>query len=174
METAVINQNKEELSQDSSESPDKKSPHVGVGVFLVDPVNEKFLFGRRKDNQLYAQPGGWLEFGESLEECGSRELMEETGLVISPERIKHVKTLNCFNPKDNYHNVAVYLYVEIKEEEKSMVVNVEPHKCEEWIWVDYDFLIDNYDKLFFPIQVFLRKAGNKYKSIVDLRNSISI
>ena len=173
METVVLNKNKENVSDiaEESDASGKIYPHVGIGVFLVDPVNERFLFGRRKDNSLYAQPGGWLEFGESLEECGSRELMEETGLVISQERIKHIKTLNCFNPKDGYHNVAVYLYAEIKEEEKSMVINMEPHKCEEWIWVDYEFLKNNFDKLFFPIQVFYLKEGYKYSSIVDLRNS---
>lgn len=148
------------------------SPNVGIGVFLVDPIKEKFLCGRRKDNSLYAQPGGWLEFGESLEECGSRELHEETGLNISPDRIKHIKTFNCFNPKDNYHNVAVYLYAEINEDEKMMIQNMEPHKCEDWIWVDFEFLIKNYEKLFFPIQVFLQKEKNKFKSIVDLRNLI--
>jgi 8-oxo-dGTP diphosphatase len=148
------------------------SPKVGIGVFLVDPKEEKFLFGRRTDNSLLAQPGGWLEFGESLEECGSRELFEECGLKISHERIKHIKTLNCFNPKDDYHNVAIYLYAEINEEEKSKVKNMEPHKCEDWMWVDYHFMMNNYDKLFFPIKVFIQKEGHQFKSIVDLKKLI--
>jgi 8-oxo-dGTP diphosphatase len=148
------------------------APKVGIGVFLVDPINEKFLCGQRNDNSLFAQPGGWLEFGESLEECGMRELKEETGLNIKPDRIKHIRTFNCFNQKDNYHNVAVYLYAEIKEEEKNQIQNMEPHKCREWIWVDYEFLIKNFDKLFYPIQIFLLKEGNQFKSILDLRNLI--
>ncbi|MDD2647798.1 MAG: NUDIX domain-containing protein [Eubacteriales bacterium] len=52
---------------------------VGVGVFVVK--GEKILLQKREDNGLWADHGGALEIGETLEETGKRELFEETGLT---------------------------------------------------------------------------------------------
>ncbi len=148
------------------------NPKVGIGVFVVDPSNQKFLIGKRKDNKLYAQPGGWLEYGETLTECGMRELREETGLIIEEDRIKHIKTFNCFNPDEKYHNVAVYLYTEVNDYEVSLVRNTEPDKCEGWEWIDYKYLKDKYEEVFFPIKVFLDNEGYMYESITEMKKLI--
>ena len=66
---------------------DKKSPHGGVGIFIVNYETDKLLIGKRKDNNLYSIPGGWLEKWEEFEECGSREIKEETDLDISPNNL---------------------------------------------------------------------------------------
>lgn len=152
--------------------PPENYPKGGIGIFLIDTNENKVLVGIRKDNGSIALPGGWLEFGEEWEECGSRELKEETGLDIDPVRIFHMKTFNCFNPETQYHNVAIYLMAEIEENEKPFVTNTEPHKCEGWFWVDYDFLVRNYPKLFFPLQVFLK--FNQTDSIKRLKDLIRI
>ena len=144
-------------------------PKGGIGVFVVDPFNNKVLIGKRKDNGLFAQPGGWLENGEEWEECGSRELREETGLNIDPCRIKHIKTFNCFDPKNNYHNVAIYLYVELIELKE--IRNCEPEKCESWQWVDFSFIQDNIEMFFFPVKIFLIKEP-RIKITQDLKKLI--
>jgi 8-oxo-dGTP diphosphatase len=157
MKTMEINNAFQNMNNNHEES---KAPHGGIGIFVCNKFNNKILVGKRMDNGLFAFPGGWLEYGEEWEECGSRELREETGLNILPERIHHIKTFNCYNSKTGYHNVAIYLFTEIDINEANSIVNMEPDKCEKWEWVDFKFLFENYDKIFFPIQVFLEKNKN--------------
>jgi ADP-ribose pyrophosphatase YjhB (NUDIX family) len=51
---------------------------VGVGVFVTD--GKRILLQKREDSGLWADHGGALEIGETIEETGKRELFEETGL----------------------------------------------------------------------------------------------
>lgn len=60
-----------------------------VAVVLV-PVDNGLLLVRRaiepRKGQL-ALPGGFIELGESWQEAGARELLEEVGLAIAPQTI---------------------------------------------------------------------------------------
>jgi len=51
---------------------------VGAGVFVYR--DGKMLLQRRKDDGTWADHGGCLELGETLEDTARRELLEETGL----------------------------------------------------------------------------------------------
>lgn len=53
---------------------------VGVAVAVVNDQGE-FLLQKRRDG-IWGVPGGFLELGESTEEAGRREVLEETGLEI--------------------------------------------------------------------------------------------
>jgi ADP-ribose pyrophosphatase YjhB (NUDIX family) len=66
---------------------------VPVSVILI-PVDEGLLFVRRgiepRKGRL-ALPGGYINFGESWQAAGAREVLEETGLVISPNEIRELR-----------------------------------------------------------------------------------
>ncbi|MBB6284738.1 NUDIX hydrolase [Geobacillus subterraneus] len=53
---------------------------VGVGVAVIDDGG-RILLQKRRDGR-WGVPGGLLELGESTEEAGRREVLEETGLKI--------------------------------------------------------------------------------------------
>jgi ADP-ribose pyrophosphatase YjhB (NUDIX family) len=58
-------------------------PIVGVGAVIVD--EGKVVLIRRKYEPLkghWSLPGGMVEIGEALEAALTRELLEETGLVV--------------------------------------------------------------------------------------------
>lgn len=149
-----------------------REPGLGVGVFLIDAIANKILIGKRKDSGLYGLPGGWLEKYEDWSDCAARELKEETGLMFNKERFHCLESLNCQRSYENYHAISLIMYSEIdSEQEKKEVKNLEPHKCEKWIWVTIDQLRQNITKLFYPLQDFLNKYT--YLDSVDkLRNLV--
>jgi 8-oxo-dGTP pyrophosphatase MutT (NUDIX family) len=53
-----------------------------AGVLIVNEKNE-VLLQQRTDNNMWGIPGGALELGELLEETAKREVLEETGLIVS-------------------------------------------------------------------------------------------
>lgn len=59
-------------------------PRVGLGV-IVTRGSEVLLVRRRNvhGDGTWSTPGGHIDFGETPEDCASREVFEETGVTIS-------------------------------------------------------------------------------------------
>ncbi len=60
-----------------------KYGRTDVAADAIIPVDDGIVLIKRKNEPfsgIYALPGGFLEEGETLEECAVREAMEETGL----------------------------------------------------------------------------------------------
>lgn len=68
------------------------SPMVGVGAVVVDDQARVLLIRRDAEPMKghWSLPGGLLELGETLVEGVKREVMEETGLNVTPEAIVEV------------------------------------------------------------------------------------
>ncbi|MFF0454729.1 NUDIX hydrolase [Nocardia africana] len=67
--------------EDDPDAPEPNSLVPAASVVVVDHFG-KVLLQRRVDNGMWALPGGKMELGESLAECGIRETKEETGLDV--------------------------------------------------------------------------------------------
>ncbi|KAL3631304.1 Nudix (Nucleoside diphosphate linked moiety X)-type motif 1 [Castilleja foliolosa] len=121
-------------------SGEASRPKVAVVVFLLK--GKKVLLGRRRSSvgrDTYALPGGHLEFGESFEECATREVKEETGLDI--DRIEFVTvTNNVYSKVDKpVHIVAIFMRAFLANPDQ-VPQNPEPDKCEGWDWYDWNDL----------------------------------
>jgi ADP-ribose pyrophosphatase YjhB (NUDIX family) len=57
---------------------------------VVVREDDKILVIRRRDNGQYQAPGGVLERDERIEDGLVREILEETGLRVEPERLSGV------------------------------------------------------------------------------------
>lgn len=68
---------------DDPAAPLANSLVPAVSAIVTDPEG-RILLHRRRDNQMWALPGGVMELGESMGECVVREVLEETGLRVEP------------------------------------------------------------------------------------------
>ncbi len=68
----------------------------------------RILLHRRTDNELWSIPGGGMEIGESIAETVVREVEEETGLKVEPERLVGIYT----NPR----HVTAYNDGEVRQQ----------------------------------------------------------
>ena len=129
----------------------RAAPQVGVGVLIVEAG--RVLLGRRLGSHgagSWAAPGGHLEFGESIEDCARREVLEETGMRIF--KLRHGPFTSDIFHAEQRHYVTVFVLAERESGEPRVM---EPHKCEAWAWFDWDHLPE---PLFAPLAT-LRKQG---------------
>ncbi len=124
--------------------------HVRVGVAVIIEKNGKVLLGLRKSkthgNNSWQFPGGHLEYGESFEECAIREVKEETNLEIS--NLKIVGVTNDYFKDAKKHYITVFMKA---ENVKGTLKNLEPDKCERWVWIEKKKL-NKIDNLFLPVK----------------------
>ena len=107
-----------------------KRPRVGIGILVIK--DEELLLGKRQGihgNREWAPPGGHLEFGESIEDCARRELLEETGIQIT--NLKYGPFSNDIFVDEDKHYVSLFV---IAEYLSGSVELKEPDKCSEWKW----------------------------------------
>jgi ADP-ribose pyrophosphatase YjhB (NUDIX family) len=60
---------------------------VPAASAIVIDQDGRLLLHRRDDNELWSIPGGAMEVGERIADTVIREVEEETGLEVKPERV---------------------------------------------------------------------------------------
>jgi 8-oxo-dGTP pyrophosphatase MutT (NUDIX family) len=66
---------------DDPNAPEPNSLVVAASAVVTDEQG-RILLQRRRDNDLWALPGGGMDMGDSLPGCAVREVKEETGYDI--------------------------------------------------------------------------------------------
>ncbi|WP_414169363.1 NUDIX domain-containing protein [Streptoverticillium reticulum] len=67
--------------EDDPNAPAANSLVPAASAVVVDQAG-RILLQRRRDNGMWALPGGAMNIGESLADCAVRETKEETGLDV--------------------------------------------------------------------------------------------
>jgi ADP-ribose pyrophosphatase YjhB (NUDIX family) len=67
-------------------APPANSLVPAASAIVVDDGG-RILLHRRTDNALWSIPGGAMEVGEAIADTAVREVKEETGLDVAPERV---------------------------------------------------------------------------------------
>ncbi|KAI7537913.1 glycosyl hydrolase 53 [Hortaea werneckii] len=114
-------------------------PRIGVGVFVfASRTSNRYLLGKRLGSHgagTYALPGGHLEYGESFEQCATREVQEETGLDITD--VRFLTATNSVFHETTKHYVTIFMTAIARSAENGLEPEpkvMEPDKCEAWSW----------------------------------------
>jgi len=111
-------------------------PRVGISSMVIR--EGKVLLGRRKGSHgagRWSTPGGHLEYGETVEACAKRELLEETGLKA--KSITFGPYTNDVIAPDGKHYITLFVFI---TEFEGSPTCCEPEKCEGWEWFTLDQL----------------------------------
>ncbi len=107
---------------------------VSVGAMILNNKGEVFLTKRGKkaknERGCWENPGGGVNFGETLEQAVKREIKEEYGVEI--ELLEQFPAQNHLIPKEKQHWVATTFLAKIKKNQKPKIL--EPDKCDAIGW----------------------------------------
>lgn len=126
-------------------------PKVGVAVIVFQ--KGKVLLGKRINSHgshTWSFPGGHLEFNEDIIDCARRETMEEAGIEINDLKIGPF-TSDIF-VEERKHYITIFVVCTSENDNPKIM---EPEKCEEWSWFDWNNLPE---PLFLPIQNLLKQG----------------
>ncbi len=134
-----------------------KRPYVGVGVIVMK--GDQVLLMRRRNSHgdgTWSNPGGHLEYGESLEVCAIRETLEETGVIIADVTFRAI-TNDLFEAEEK-HYVTIWM--------EGRYVSGEPRinsqrEMSEVGWFSWDALPH---PLFLPLKHLLEANGSQSKN----------
>lgn len=112
---------------------------VPYAAVLIDRGGQ-LLLGRQYGGYP-CPPGGRIEAGESPREAAAREVLEEAGLTVRPGDLAEVRQV-IHAGKNRVPHRGWWYAARVWQGEP---VNLEPSKCEGWVWYRFDALPDGMD-----------------------------
>lgn len=112
--------------------------HIGVVIVIINTQDQTVLLGERRNSYkagYYGLPGGRIELSESLVEAVKRELLEETGIVVTTSDLEYLGVVRELQETYNFIHFAFVI-----KNLKSTPVNREPDKCNGWEWMSIKHL----------------------------------
>ena len=62
-----------------------------------------------------------------------REVLEETGIKLPAQTVTFAAVNNNVMESENKHYITIFMKAHVSDEVEAQ--NMEPHKCEGWMWV---------------------------------------
>ncbi len=81
-----------------------KTPQVDIRAVVFD-TEDRLLMVREKADGMWSLPGGWADVGFSPSEVAVKEVQEETGLQVKPEKLIAVFDKKCHPHPPHLHYV---------------------------------------------------------------------
>ena len=110
-----------------------EKPSVGVAVILTR--DDKVLLMKRKGPHgpgTWTTPGGHMEFGETPEQCATREVKEEVGVEITAICFRAVT--NDLFQAERRHSVSIWMEGKIRAGEPTVIATEEASEIGWFAW----------------------------------------
>jgi 8-oxo-dGTP diphosphatase len=90
-----------------------RQPKLTVDAVVFDAADRLLLIKRKSPpfEGCYALPGGFVEYGETVEEAARRELNEETGVTVNSQRLVGIYSQSNRDPRGHVVSVAFLMKV---------------------------------------------------------------
>lgn len=109
--TAIVELMNDVIKKHSTLGPKDVKPRIGVALLVMK--DGKVLLGKRGKEPNYGKwivPGGGIKFGETWQQAGTRELLEETGIKV---RIRNNPSVyEIIN--ENEHRVILFAFATVE------------------------------------------------------------
>lgn len=92
-----------------------ENPRIRVGVIIVQDGHILLVQHKKGGKSYWLLPGGGLRFGETLQECAERELLEETNLRIKIEDLAFIS--ETIPPDGHRHIINLFFFGKILDGE---------------------------------------------------------
>jgi 8-oxo-dGTP diphosphatase len=127
-----------------------EKPEVGVAVILMR--DDKVLLMKRKGPHgpgTWTVPGGHMDLGETLEQCGAREVKEEVGVDIVALRFRAIT--NDIFESEGRQSISIWMEGRIQSGEPGIVSEKE---AAEIGWFSWNALPE---PLYLPLENFVNR-----------------
>lgn len=94
-----------------------KNPLPTVDIIIEQPEGGIILIHRKNEPRLWALPGGFVDYGESLEKAAQREAKEETSLTLSG--LRQFRAYSDPGRDERFHTVSMVFIAEGNGEPKA-------------------------------------------------------
>lgn len=103
----------------------------GAVVFRRRSGNTEFLLIKNKKGSNWGFPKGHIEAGETECETACREVLEETGVSITP--LEGFRALSEYHPKGKIVKQVIFFIAEMNGDE----ITIQQSEIDRFVWADY-------------------------------------
>ena len=96
-----------------TEVKEYKNPFPTADI-IIRIAGKIVLVERRNPPHGWALPGGFVDYGESLEQAAAREALEETGLVV--KNLRQFRAYSAPNRDPRFHTVSMVFIADAEGE----------------------------------------------------------
>lgn len=110
-----------------------KKPIIAVGVLVLDKSGKNTILTLRNkepEKDLYATPGGKVDYGESPTQTAKREVYEELGVDI--DIINFIGHTNDYDKEKGHHHISLLCVAKIKDNQEPKNMEPKKHSTIEW------------------------------------------
>lgn len=127
---------------------------------LIENGKVLCILSQYKEGKFYLFPGGGVEYGESIEECVMREVLEETGIKVKIKKLVYIND-RLKERKTNTRVLNLFFTVErVDKKESEKETRDDGGKIKKVEWID----LNKFEKIDFRPKLIAERLKKDYEN----------